>query len=809
MGDLLLPIAVVEPGVVLSRDGAMSATWRFRGPDLASETHRDMAVINNRTNELFARLGNGWMLQVEAMRYPSPGYCPKGHFPDSTTAMIDEERRQQFLAEGEHYETEYFLTTTYLPPFTAHGKLKPWLFEGQAEPQGGNAQRALDQFTKVVGSLEDGLSTVLSITRLTSARTTDESGREVVYNDQLRFIRRCITGIDHPFVEPDIPVYLNDLLCPEDFVGGLVPRLGGRHIRVIAIEGFPKASQPAILGILGNLPLAYRWSTRAILLDRESGIHLCDKARAQWHGQLRPLVDRILQRVGGPVNLYAQDMVDDAEILRGGIASGEVRLVHYSGNVVCMHQDLARVEADAAYVAKTIQSMGFGARIEDLNAVEALLGTFPADGYRNVRRFYLHSLNLVDLIPTTSIWAGSPENPSPLMPPHSPPLLYAQTTGSTPFRLNLHASGDVGHTLVIGPTGSGKSTFLATLAAQWRRYPDAQVFVFDKGRGMFALTKACGGESYDIGGKTGLSFCPLSDIKGSNDIAWAVDYFEALCVLQGLTLNPEHRAHLTAAVARSCAKPSPGITELCIEVQDGPVRQALQNYTITGANGHLLDAQCDMLRESKFVSFEMENLMEMGPKAIVPVLLYLFRRIEQRLDGSPTLIVLDEAWLYLQQELFRERIWQWLRVLRKANAVVILSTQAISDIYKSPIRDVVLEACATKIFLPNAEAMNPASREFYDSVGLNDREIQMVQNALPKRDYYCVSRDGRRMISLGLGKVALSFVGVNGSEQRNAVEKLMSRYPVGWQAEWLRMRGLEDWAVYFEQLENDKKASTL
>jgi type IV secretion system protein TrbE len=810
MGDLLLPIAVVDPGVVLSRDGAMSATWKIRGPDMASETHHHMAVMNSRLNQLLCQLGNGWMLQVDAIRFPSPGYCPDGDFPDVAAKIIDAERRQQFLAEGEHYETEYFLTATYLPPFASHAKWKPWLFEGQRKTEGGDAQRALDQFTKAIDALEDRLSTTLSVTRLAGVETTDDFGGKAVYNEQLRFIRRCITGIDCPFLEPDIPVFLNDLLCPEDFVGGLAPRIGRQHIRVIAIEGFPKASRPGILETLGHLPLSYRWSTRAILLDRESAIQVCDKARAQWRGLVRPIWDRIFQRIGGPVNLYAQEMVDDAEVLRGEVASGDVRLVHYSGNIICMNEDVARLNTDAAYVTKTIQSMGFGARVEDVNAVEALLGTFPADGYRNVRRFFFHSLNLVDLMPTTSIWPGSAENPSSLMPPHSPPLLYAATSGSTPFRVHLQTRGDVGHTLVIGPTGAGKSTFLATCAAQWRRYPRAQIFVFDKGYSMFTLTKACGGDFYDIGSeKADLSFCPLNGIKELADITWAVDYFEILCALQGLTLSPKQRALLTAAVTRSCAKPSPGITELCTEVQDEEVRHALSNYTVTGAHGHLLDAQKDMLRESKFVTFEMQHLMEMGRKAIAPVLLYLFRRIEKRLDGSPTLVLLDEAWLYLQDELFRARIYEWLRVLRRANAVVVLATQAISDIYRSPIRDVVLESCPTKFLLPNTEALNPASREFYDYLGLNDREIQMVQTGSPKRDYYCVTPEGRRMIALGLGKVALSFVGVNGAEQRASVEKLMSHHPDSWQSEWLKMRGLKDWAAFYEQLENEREASAV
>ena len=134
---------------------------------------------------------------------------------------------------------------------------------------------------------------------------------------------------------------------------------------------------------------------------------------------------------------------------------------------------------------------------------------------------------------------------------------------------------------------------------------------------------------------------------------------------------------------------------------------------------------------------------------MIPVLLYLFRRIEQRLDGSPTLILLDEAWSYLQHELFRDRLKDWLKTMRRKNAVVVMATQQISDIANSEIADVVLENCPTKILLPNAEAKNPGSREFYDRVGLNERELEILQVSIPKQHYYVVSKLGRRLVDLG------------------------------------------------------------
>src|SRR6185503_73652 len=253
------------------------------------------------------------------------------------------------------------------------------------------------------------------------------------------------------------------------------------------------------------------------------------------------------------------------------------------------------------------------------------------------------------------------------------------------------------------------------------------------------------------------------------------------------------------AVTLLQGSPTRTLTELCANVQDTEVREALQYYTLGGTMGHLLDAKEDMLGSGRFLTFETEHLLNMGEKAVVAVLLYLFRHIEKRLDGSPTLVPLDEAWVYLRHPLFRERIREWLKTLRKFNGAVVLATQNLSDIFNSPIKDVVLESCPTKVLLPNAEAGNSSSRQFYESIGLNEREISIVQTSIPKRQYYVVSPIGRRLIALGMGGVGLSFVGVNSREERQLVEDTATKYGKDWQAAWLRMRNLGDWAGYLEE----------
>lgn len=497
-------------------------------------------------------------------------------------------------------------------------------------------------------------------------------------------------------------------------------------------------------------------------------------------------------------------MAADAEEAMSIAAAGDVQFAQYSANIVCLDEDLHRLLENSRAVMKTIQNLGFSCRVETVNAVEAWRGSLPGDGYRNVRRVILHSLNLADMLPITSVWAGLRHNPSALMPKESPPLLYAATSGATPYRFNLHVS-DLGHTLVVGPSGAGKSTALGLIAAQWFRYPRAQVFAFDRGYSVWMLTEAAGGEFYDLAGpKTDLAFCPLRDVDSDSDVQWAVGWIEVLCELNGLKFSPKHRNAVTDAVLRLQISPTRTLTELSANVQDTEIRDALQHFTVMGPMGSLLDADHDMLGDGRFLSFETENLMQLDDKAVIPVLLFLFRRIEQRLDGSPTLILLDEAWSYLQHSLFRNRMRDWLKTMRRKNAVVVMATQQISDIANSEISDVVLENCPTKILLPNAESKTPGSRAFYERVGLNERELEILQVSVPKQHYYVVSKLGRRLVDLGVGKVALAWVGVNGREERQLVEAVMERFPRTWRSEWLRLRGLHRWADYFCSLENSE-----
>jgi type IV secretion system protein VirB4 len=189
--------------------------------------------------------------------------------------------------------------------------------------------------------------------------------------------------------------------------------------------------------------------------------------------------------------------------------------------------------------------------------------------------------------------------------------------------------------------------------------------------------------------------------------------------------------------------------------------------------------------------------MNLGDKNIVQVLLYLFHRIEKALDGRPTTLWLDEAWIMLGHPVFRDKIREWLKVLRKANCAVVLLTQSLSDAAKSGILDVLQESCPTKIFLPNPYAFNQGSEnafgpyDFYKQFGLNDAQISIIAEATPKREYYYMSPLGTRLFNLALGPVALSFVAASSKEQVKECKRLVEKHGDQWAFEWMDARNVD------------------
>jgi type IV secretion system protein VirB4 len=379
-------------------------------------------------------------------------------------------------------------------------------------------------------------------------------------------------------------------------------------------------------------------------------------------------------------------------------------------------------------------------------------------------------------------------------------LFLARTEGSTPFRFSLHV-GDVGHALVIGPTGAGKSVLLALMALQFRRYPGAQIFAFDFGGSIRAAALAMGGDWHDLGcalsedAEEPVALQPLARIDEYVEEAWGAEWIEALLAREGLAITPDIKEHVWSAITSLASAPvsERTLTGLSVLLQSNALKQALRPYCIGGPYGRLLDAETERLGAADIQVFETEGLI--GRAAAPAVLSYLFHRIEGRLDGRPTLLIIDEGWLALDDDNFARQLREWLKTLRKKNASVIFATQSLADIEKSPIAPALIESCPTRIFLPNERAIEPQITTIYRRFGLNDRQIEIISRAAPKRDYYCQSRRGNRLFELGLGEVALALTAASSKSDQAAIAvALATAGREGFASAWLSAKGVA-WAA--------------
>ena len=786
LADYLPWAALIAPAVVLNKDGSFQRTACFRGPDLESATPSELVGASARLNNALRRLGSGWAVFVEAQRGPAGDY-PLSRFPDSVSELLDAERRAQFEQEGQHFESAYFLTLLWLPPAETASRAEAWLYEGRARG-GADPHEALRSFT-------DRTDRVLALMEgfLPEAAWLSDG-------ETLTYLHSCVSTRRHRVRTPETPMHLDAILVDEALTGGLEPRLGRAHLRTLSIMGFPSATYPGLLDELNRLAFPYRWSTRAICLDKTDATKVLTRIRRQWFAK-RKSVAAILKEVmtneaSALLDTDASNKATDADLALQELGSDLIGEAYVTATVTVSDEDPRAADAKLRLVEKVIQGRDFTCAVESVNAVEAWLGSLPGHVYANVRSWPVSTLNLAHMIPLSAVWAG-PERDDHLS---GPPLFFARTDGSTPFRFSLHV-GDVGHTLVVGPTGAGKSVLLAFMALQFRRYPEAQVFAFDFGGSIRAAALAMGGDFEDLGGALSdamvdpVALQPLARIDDPAERAWAADWVAAILSREGIVVTPEVKDHLWSALNSLSHAPTGQrtVTGLSVLLQSNVLKRALQPYCLDGPWGRLLDAEHERIGDASVQAFETEGLV--GSGAAPAVLAYLFHRIEGRLNGQPTLIIIDEGWLALDDPAFGAQLREWLKTLRKKNASVVFATQSLADIEGSAIAPAIVESCPTRLFLPNERALEPQITAIYRRFGLNDRQIEILARATPKRDYYCQSRRGNRLFELGLGPVALALTAASSKSDQTAIAELTAIHGrAGFAAAWLRRRGLP-WAA--------------
>jgi type IV secretion/conjugal transfer VirB4 family ATPase len=767
---------LVAPGVILNKDGSFQKTARFRGPDVRSSTPEELVSFAARANNVFCRLGSGWAIYVEADRREIMSY-PDGVFDDDLSRLVDSERAAAFEQAGAQFETVHHLTLQWTPAPDSSRKASAFFFEldrkekSAVKPAKASvkpskaldtqvAREALEEFQRGCGhafGLFEGI--------VAEFHALDD-------DETLTYLKGAVSPRRTSVKAPAGAAFLDGLLCDAPLLGGAAPMLGDAHVRILTVKGFPSFTSPGVLDDLNALSITYRWMTRYLCLDRSEAEKELTKWRRLWfskHKSLSALLKEVLTKETSTFsNPDALAKTEEVDAALEEVGSEAIGFGFLTSTLVVLGATAEEADEKLRLADRTISARGFVTVTETLNAVEAWLSSVPGHAWANIRHPMVSTLNLAHIAPLATPWAGDPWNKHL----EGPSLALARTDGSTPFRLDLHV-GDVGHTLVIGPTGAGKSVLLSFLALQWKRFESAQIFLFDKGGSARAALLGMGGTAIDLGGDGVAAFQPLARVDTPQGRADALDWVMTLLAQEGLPDTPDIKEPVWSALGslRSAPSEQRHLTGLRLLVQNAAVQAALLPYTQDGAMGGVFDGAEDRLNLSDVVLFEMEEIMA-RPKAAAPALLHLFNRLEERFDGRPTLLVLDEAWLFLDSPLFAARIREWLKTLRKKNVAVVFATQSLADIADSPIAPALIESCPTRIYLPNERAFEPQQRQAYERFGLNETEIDLIATAQRKRHYYYASPKGRRLFELALGPVALAFCAASDPTSRDLISRL-------------------------------------
>ncbi|EFY06957.1 VirB4 family type IV secretion/conjugal transfer ATPase [Succinatimonas hippei] len=768
--DLLDYATLAEENIIVLKSGGLCAFYELFPEDQSQQDLSALSHFEDVVQKAFLKLGDNWAVHFDVCRINDGFYAPKSASCNQTIQDLENGRSQKFKTE-KSFESRFFLTLTFLGTSVSRRKLEKLVLSDGAKTKDAKQETSdlIEKFKNDCKSITDTLSLVIKIKALASRKNLN-----FTLNESLSFIHSCITGKNHDIAVPRHSCYLDALLSTKDFKSGFTPCIGEKHIACIAIDGFPQTAYLGILNSLALLPFPYRFNTRFLAFDQMQSHLMLEKYRRLWSQKSRGILSQIFNQQSSRVNEYAVEKVSEIDEAKFAFEGNEEIFGAYTSVLIIMDENLDSLQDKASLAVKTVEDLGFAARVETVNAVESYLGSLPGHCFENVRRPIVSGTVFTDLIPLSTPWNGERFSPNPLYGEHASPLMQVKSEGHSRFFLNLHQK-DLGNTVVVGPPGAGKSVLLGELILNLMRYKNMKIFAFDKGYSFYALTKALAGSHIEFSNLKS-AFCPLYSLENSADFTYAQSFIELLCRMSGYTLSLTDREEITDGLKILSKRDNSqrSLTDLHLLLLSKSLKQAIAPYTVISNENNLLDGTENCGFDSDLTVFECSDLFEAPKSFSLPVLKHIFKLIADCFSGEPRAIILDEAWLMLKDEIFASELLKWFKTLRKHNVIVILATQSITDIAKSSLFETFLECVKTRIYLPNYDAKGDVLKPIYKQTGLNDEQITRLSDAIPKKDYLLLKGQQAAFFNLMLTEDELRLLSFSGDHIKKHVNELFA-----------------------------------
>ena len=499
-----------------------------------------------------------------------------------------------------------------------------------------------------------------------------------------------------------------------------------KYMGIVSLKNYRPSTHAGLLDIFLTLPFEFIITQSFGYMDKAAAIH---KMQLQQR--------RMIQSEDLAVSQIAEitNALDDA--MAGRYAFG---MHHFS--ILCFAESKKMLDKHCSEAGVELTNIGIINVRESINMEACFWGQFPGNESMLMRRATINTLNLAGFASMHNFPQGKIANNH-----WGDAVTVFSTFSGTPFFFNFHIR-DVGHTMIIGPTGAGKTVLMNFLCAQAQKFRP-RMFFFDKDHGAEIFIRAIGGKYSVLDPAEKSAFNPLQLEENHVNKAFLCEWFADLIRERGKELTPEQSATIAQAVDGIYRLPKEqrilrNVASFFGTEFVGSIASHLAKWHSGGEKANLFDNETDTIdfsSDSTF-GFEMGPILQ-DPVGLGPALSYLFHRIQTSLDGTPTMVILDEAWALIDNPIFAPKIKDWLKVMRKLNAMVIFATQSVEDATKSSISDTLVQQTATQIFLPNLRATPAYQRMFM----LSDKEFDIVKTMDPSSRFFLIKQDAQAAVA--------------------------------------------------------------
>lgn len=811
-------LTVSDGEVVTNKDASNMVCFEFTGLDTDSVPEYETLALAQDINQLMIRQQDEPMVTWWTMRRSRVDDYPNSRFPDPVGYRIDAARRRAFL-DGQNYVNRHYLSMSLLP---YHGMDKLTARFSHALRHGGSLWQAVRQ---TAASLMDDQAHFAYTPPewIEAVRHLEDIAGDVVSSLQrLRFRR---------LVGDELGGFLHAMLCPEsaaqefvsvnglldscllegnmwvfrDFLHMSSGRLDIRNVGVVAValEGWPERLALGCLDRLAAMPgeLTVNVTLRNIpqrMAEKHAETMRDYHNSNKWSWKTIAKSAMNSNMAGAPANPGREQMARAASEYLGRFTRREISAVDMYFCVQCHGRTLDESDALVERVKALFRSVHVEPKKEELHLVSSFSTSLPGSHKECGRWSFFTSEAFAMMAPVHSATIGRRSCGwlTEQLGSQQPCMAVMPTDHATPLYYDPFLPSGLGHGFIVGPAGSGKTVCGGFLWSQFRRYPGAQVFIFDKDRSSRIAVLLQGGNYLDFaneGNETGLRFNPLADLCPRN-FERRMQWVELLCLQRGYVLSAEDNKDLETAMRAMLYLPiaMKRLSTVLSHVTKPRLKEALEPWTGSRALAKYFDNERNDFTPDGLFGIEVGKLL-IHPQVAAPLMDYCFQVIDAMLESQreqgvvrPTFIYLPEVQQIIRNEQFAPRLQDWLETLRKKAAMVWMDTQSIETLFTSDIWPSLRDNIPNRLFLPNGAAVSESLAPIYRSAfDLTPYQISRIANAVQRRDYF-VQQAGNysRMVQLQFSPEEIAGLRSDTAAQISFDRHYKDRNP-GWQDRYI------------------------